>query len=95
MKRATPGRRRRIGRAIVGLGLAKEVIEMLSDQSRERVYKALCLLSLMAKVGETQPLVQAIEEHPSRDIRRAAVKLLSLSGQPEIATTAVKRRLKI
>jgi hypothetical protein len=55
----------------------------------------LKLLSLIAKAGETQPLVKTIEEHSSLDIRRAAVKLLAMSGHPEIATTAVKRRLKI
>ena len=95
MERATPERRGRIGRAMVGSGLTTEAIEMLNDKSRERVYNALGLLSLMAKAGEIQPLVQIIEEHSSTHIRRAAVKLLFLSGQPEMATTAVKRRLKI
>ena len=31
-----------------------------------------------------QPLVRAIEDHPSNEIRLAVVKLLALSGQQEI-----------
>jgi len=46
----------------------------------------------MAKSGAIQPLVQTIEEHSSTDIRRAAVKLLTLSGQREMATAAANRR---
>ena len=80
---------RRIGRAMVGSGLASEAIEMLNDHSRERVYNALKLLSLIARAGETHPLIKTIEEHSSIDIRRAAVKLLSMSGYPELATVAV------
>jgi len=38
----------------------------------------------MAKAGEVQPLLQAIEDYPNVEIRIAVVKLLALSGQPEI-----------
>jgi hypothetical protein len=68
---------------------------MLDHKSSERVYNALSLLSLMAKAGEIQPLLKTIEEHSSTHIRRAAVKLLSLSGQAAMVTAAMKRRLKI
>jgi hypothetical protein len=42
------------------------------------------LLFLMAKAGEVQPLMHAIEEHQNTEVRLAVVKLLALSGQPEI-----------
>ena len=38
----------------------------------------------MSKAGETQPLMRAIEEHSNIEVRLAVVKLLALSGQPEI-----------
>jgi hypothetical protein len=47
----------------------------------------------MAKTGEVTPLVRAVEEHPDVEVRRAAIKLLNLSGQSEIADAAAKRRL--
>ena len=38
----------------------------------------------MSKAGEVQPLMRAIEEHPNIEVRLAVVKLLALSGQPDI-----------
>jgi hypothetical protein len=38
----------------------------------------------MAKAGEIQPLMRAIEDFPNVEVRLAVVKLLALSGQPEI-----------
>ncbi|MBC7910017.1 MAG: HEAT repeat domain-containing protein [Pyrinomonadaceae bacterium] len=38
----------------------------------------------MAKAGEVQPLIRAIEGHPNNEVRLAVVKLLALSGQKEI-----------
>ena len=38
----------------------------------------------MAKAGEVQPLLRAIEDHQNIEARLAVVKLLALCGQPEI-----------
>ena len=38
----------------------------------------------MAKAGEVQPLMKAIEDYPNIEVRLAVVKLVALSGQPEI-----------
>ena len=40
----------------------------------------------MAKAGETQPLMDAIEAHTDLEVRLAVVRLLALSGQAEIVT---------
>ncbi|PYS75499.1 MAG: hypothetical protein DMF66_19530 [Acidobacteria bacterium] len=53
-------------------------------ESREKTYEAFSLLFLMAKAGEVQPLIRAIEGHPNSEVRLAVVKLLALSGQKEI-----------
>jgi TubC N-terminal docking domain len=84
LREASPERRQNIGAAIASSGLANEAIGNLTGESREKTYDAFSLLFLMSKAGEVQPLMRAIEEHPSNEIRLAVVKLLALSGQPSI-----------
>jgi HEAT repeat protein len=84
LREATPERRREIGSAISTSGLAAESISQLTGESRERTYEAFSLLFLMAKAGEVQPLLRAIEGHPNNEVRLAVVKLLALSGQKEV-----------
>lgn len=77
-------RRRQIGAALAGSGLAEEAIGNLTGESRDKTYDAFSLLFLMAKAGEVAPLIRAIESHPDNEVRLAVVKLLALSGQQEI-----------
>jgi HEAT repeat protein len=84
LREASPERRRRIGTAIAESGLATEAVNKLAGESRERTYDAFSILFLMAKAGEVHPLMQAVEEHQNTDVRLAVVRLLALSGQPEI-----------
>ncbi len=84
LREGTPERRRKIGQALSASGLAKDAIGNLTGESREKTYDAFSLLFLMAKAGEVQPLMQAIEDYPNVAVRIAVVKLLALSGQPDI-----------
>jgi hypothetical protein len=84
LREAAPARRRKIGGAIASSGLAQEAIRNLTGESRDKTYDAFSLLFLMSKAGEVQPLMRAIEDHPNIDVRLAVVKLLALSGQPDI-----------
>jgi HEAT repeat protein len=84
LREASPERRRNIGAALSSSGLATEAIGHLMGESREKTYDAFSLLFLMAKAGEVQPLMRAVEEHPNNEVRLAVVKLLALSGQQEI-----------
>jgi HEAT repeat protein len=77
-------RRRQIGAALAGSGLADEAIGNLTGESRDKTYDAFSLLFLMAKAGEVAPLIRAIESHSDNEVRLAVVKLLALSGQHEI-----------
>ncbi|HLL70483.1 MAG TPA: HEAT repeat domain-containing protein [Pyrinomonadaceae bacterium] len=77
-------RRRQIGAALAGSGLADEAVGNLTGESRDKTYDAFSLLFLMAKAGEVAPLIRAIESHPDNEVRLAVVKLLALSGQQEI-----------
>ena len=84
LREGSPERRRKIGAALADSGLASQAINNLTGESRERTYDAFSLLFLMAKAGEVQPLMKAIEEHGNIEVRLAVVKLLALSGQSEI-----------
>jgi HEAT repeat protein len=84
LRDASPERRRKIGAAIASSGLANEAVRNLTGESRDKTYDAFSLLFLMAKAGELQPLLRAIEDHPSVEVRLAVVKLLALCGQPDV-----------
>jgi HEAT repeat protein len=84
LREASTDRRRSIGASMSSSGLADEAISNLVDESREKTYDAFSFLFLMSKAGEVQPLVRAIKDHPSKDVRLAVVRLLALSGQPEV-----------
>jgi hypothetical protein len=84
LREGSAERRQRIGNALAESGLAGDAIGNLTGESREKTYDAFSLLFLMAKAGEVQPLMKAIEAYPNIEVRLAVVKLLALSGQPEI-----------
>src|SRR6266542_916119 len=84
LREASPERRRRIGAAIAGSGLATVAINSLAGGSREKTYDAFSTLFLMAKSGEVQPLMNAIAKHPDIDVRLTAIRLLSLSNQAQV-----------
>ncbi len=86
-------RRQNIGAAIAASGVAAEAIDNLVSESREETYNSLSMLFVMAKTGEVQPLVKAIEEHENDEVRRAVVKLLNLSGQADVADAALQRHV--
>lgn len=84
LREAGSQRRRAIGAALASSGLANEAVSHLTGESREKTYDAFSLLFLMAKAGEVQPLISAVEAHPDTEVRLAVVKLLALSGQKEV-----------
>lgn len=86
LREASPERRRNIGSAIASSGLAAQAIRNLTGESRDKTYDAFSLLFLMSKAGETGSLMRAIEADPNIEVRLAVVKLLALSGQPDVLT---------
>ena len=84
LREASPERRRRIGGAIAGSGLAANAINNLVGEGRDQTYDAFSILFLMAKAGEVQPLIQAIGRHSNVEVRLTASKLLALSNQPQV-----------
>ncbi|HSS20616.1 MAG TPA: HEAT repeat domain-containing protein [Pyrinomonadaceae bacterium] len=81
LEQASPERKRNIGAAIAGSGLAAEAINNLTNGNKEDNYNALSILFVMAKTGEVEPLMAALEAHRTDEIGKAVTKLLSLSGR--------------
>jgi hypothetical protein len=80
LEEASAERRRNIGGAIAASGLATEAISNLASENRQDTYTALSILFVMAKTGEVEPLVRALEEHKTDEVGKAVTKLLTLSG---------------
>jgi HEAT repeat protein len=93
LREASPERRQRIGAALATSGLATEALTKLGGQDLDEAYDAFSVLFLMAKAGEVQPLIKAIEDGPSLEVRLAVVKLGALSGQAEVVSAF--RRLAV
>ena len=93
LREAQPERRRRIGAAFAGSGLAAHAINCLAGESREVTYDAFTILFLMAKAGEVQPLIETIENHANIAVRLAVIKLLAFSNQADVV--AAFRRLAV
>jgi HEAT repeat protein len=71
--------------ACVKSGLAAQAIDRLASQDRRQAYEAFSLLSLAVKAGETQPVLDAVECHRDIEVRLAAIRLLGMTYQPELA----------
>lgn len=84
LRESSPERRREIGAALAGSGLATDAVNAITSRSAEQSYRAFALLCLLAKAGVIKPLVGVIEEHPRIDLRVAVIKLLELSGETDI-----------
>jgi HEAT repeat protein len=93
LEEASPERKKNIGNAIAASGLASEAINNLVSENRQETYNALSILFVMAKTGEVEPLVEAVEEHENEEVCRAVLKLLTLSGQSELGDAALQRRV--
>ncbi|HEV8366793.1 MAG TPA: hypothetical protein VGQ39_02485 [Pyrinomonadaceae bacterium] len=91
LRESTVDRRRRIGAALAGSGIANDAIDNLIGESREKTYDAFSILFLMAKAGEIQPLVRSIETHQDMNVRLAVISLLAFSNQPETTIPAFRR----
>ncbi|HEX8136099.1 MAG TPA: HEAT repeat domain-containing protein [Pyrinomonadaceae bacterium] len=81
---ASPEMLREVARACIKGGMAVQAIDRLASEDRRQAYESFSLLSMLAKSNETEPIVDAIVNHKDYNVRLAAVRLLGLSGSPEI-----------
>jgi HEAT repeat protein len=77
---------RKVAQSCTKAGMVMQAIDRLISEDRRLAYEAFSLLSLLAKSGETQPLVDAICNHPEVNVRLALVRLIGASNHPEAAS---------
>jgi hypothetical protein len=90
LREADSEKRRRIGASVASSGLASDAISRLSGGSSSEIFEAFSLLFMMAKAGEIEPLLRAIEEHPSNEVRLAVVKLLASSEHADTLSSLLR-----
>jgi HEAT repeat protein len=71
-----------VAHACIHAGMAKQAVDRLASVDRRQAYEAFTLLSLLARAGETAPILEAIREHKDEEARLAAIKVLGIFGQP-------------
>jgi HEAT repeat protein len=72
-------------KACVKTGIFSQAIDRLTSEDRRQAHEAFLLFSVLAKAGETQPILEVIENHQELRVRLAAVRVLSAAGRPEVA----------
>ena len=82
---------RRLSDACVTAGLARQALHRLASNDRRQAYEAFSLLSLVARGGGVNLILEAVESHKDLDARVAAARLLALQGEPE----ATERLLRL
>jgi HEAT repeat protein len=73
-----------VARACVHAGMAKQAIDRLASEDRRQAYEAFTLVSLLARAGETAPLLETIQGHKDDDARLAVIKALGIFGRPTV-----------
>jgi HEAT repeat protein len=75
---------RDVAQAAVKAGLTAQAISRLASEDRRQAYEAFSLLTLCAKAGEVQPILDTVECHRDIEVRLTCIRLLGLSIQPEL-----------
>jgi HEAT repeat protein len=75
---------RDVAQAAVKAGLAAQAISRLASEDRRQAYEAFSLLTLCAKAGEVQPILDTVECHRDIEVRLTCIRLLGLSIRPEL-----------
>ena len=76
---------REVAQACVTTGIVAQTVDRLASEDRRQAYEAFSLFSLLARAGETQPILDAIRNHRDDEVRLCAVRVLSVAALPELA----------
>jgi HEAT repeat protein len=76
---------REVAQACIKTGIVAQTVDRLASEDRRQAYEAFSLFSLLARAGETQPILDAIRNHRDDEVRLCAVRVLSVAALPELA----------
>lgn len=82
---ADPETLRRVARACISTGIIAQAVDRLASEDRHQAYEAFSLFRLLARANETQPILDAIENHEDDEVRLCAVRVLNVAADPEVA----------
>jgi HEAT repeat protein len=73
-----------VASACLRSGIVSQNLDRLSSTDRRQVYEAFSLISLLAKAGMFEAIIDAISSHESVDVRSMAIHLLAATGEPAV-----------
>ena len=71
--------------ACVKTGIAAQAVDRLASEDRRHAQEAHALFSVLAKAGETEPILEIIGTHPDVQVKLAALRVLSVGGSSDAA----------
>jgi hypothetical protein len=74
---------KRAAKACIVTGLVHKAFMQIVSYNYEQGYEGFALLSLLARAGETKPLMDAITKHPNVDVRTLCVRIMNEARKPE------------
>jgi len=85
METADPDTLRDVARACITTGIVAQAVNRLASEDRHQAYESFSLLSLLARANETQPILDAIQNHKDEEVRLCAIRVLNVAAQPDLA----------
>jgi HEAT repeat protein len=73
-----------VATACVQAGIVSQNLDRLASSDHRQAYEAFTLICLLAKAKVSEPILNAISDHPNIDVRLKAVHLLARTGEPEV-----------
>ena len=75
----------RVARACISTGIIAQAVDRLASEDRRQAYEAFSLFTLLARANETQPIIDAIDNHKDEEVRLCAVRILKMEATAEVA----------
>ncbi len=73
-----------VAKACVQAGIVSQNLDRLASSDHRQAYETFSLICLLAKAKVSEPVLNAISDHPNIDVRLKAIHLLACTGEPEI-----------
>ena len=73
-----------VAKACIKSGIVSQAIDRLANGDQRQGYETFSIISLLARAKTTEPVFEAIANHPNLDVRLATVRLLTNTGEPHV-----------
>ena len=73
-----------VAKACIQAGIVSQNLDRLASSDHRQAYETFTLICLLAKAKMSEPILDAISDHSSIEVRLKTVHLLACTGQPEV-----------